>query len=646
MNSDLTATLKKAIVVGTAGHIDHGKTSLVKALTGIDTDRLKEEKERGITIDIGFANLILPSGHLISIVDVPGHEKFIRNMVAGASGIDLVMLVISADEGVMPQTREHLEICEFLGIKSGFVVLTKVDLVDEEWLEFVREEVKEFLKGTFLEGAPIIPFSAVTLQGKEEIIKVLEELAERIFTKDLEQPFRMPIDGVFSIKGFGLIVRGTALSGEVRLNQELMLYPQKRMVKVRNIQVHGVNREKAQAGMRVALNITGVEKEEVSRGDVIAEPGVLEPSQWLDVKIKTIRDLDPPLKNFENLQVYIGTAEVIAKLILFVRERLEAGEEDVAQLFLREPIVCWRGDRFILRRPGTNRTVAGGFILNPLSSRRKRTKPWEKKELELLASENISELVLHLLNKRGALGLSKNLLALSLSIFGPRLEVELNKIKDKLTELRQGEETIIVTREVLENLKQEILTRLKKYHESNPFSPGLSKEALKARLTMEAREIVFERALEELIQEKKIIRDRELYCLSEFRGLTSSDIEDLKWQIEQKFLKEGLTPRDFEEILLDFKENYQAVTELIKILLREGKLVKITEKLVYHRQIIEDVKNRVMEFFKKKSELTISDFRSLLGDGISRKYLIPLLEYLDKEKITLRIGDKRVLRKK
>jgi len=637
---------KKAIVVGTAGHIDHGKTSLVKALTGIDTDRLKEEKERGITIDIGFASLVLPSGHLISIVDVPGHERFIRNMVAGASGIDLVMLVISADEGVMPQTREHLEICEFLGIKSGFVVLTKVDLVDEEWLEFVREDVKEFLKGTFLEGAPIVPFSSVTFQGKNEILRILEEMAERVTSKDLDQPFRMPIDGVFTVKGFGLIVRGTALNGIVHLNQELIIYPQKRPVKVRNIQVHGVNRESAHAGMRTALNITGIEKDEVSRGDVIAEPGILEPSQWLDVKIRTIKDLDPPLKNFENLLLYLGTAEITAKLILFMRDNLGAKEEDVAQLFLEKPVVCWRGDRFILRRPGTNQTVAGGWILNPLSSRRKRTKPWEKKELELLTTTNTSDLILYLLNKKGPLGLNKRILALTLSIFGKKLEEELNKVRANLLELRQGDENYLFTRTSLEELKDDILEKLKKYHENNPFSPGISKEALRTRLGLEVRDILYEQALEELVKENKIVREKELYFLAEFKALSSGEVEELKWQIEQKFLKEGLTPRDFEEILLDFKENYQAISELSKTLLREGKLVKLTEKLVFHRQILEEVKQKVLEYFGKKNELTISDFRVLVGEGVSRKYLIPLLEYLDKEKITLRIGDKRVLRKR
>jgi selenocysteine-specific translation elongation factor SelB len=314
----------KSVIVGTAGHVDHGKSTLIKVLTGIDPDRLKEEKERGITIDLGFAHLILPSGILAGIVDVPGHERFIHNMVIGAGGVDLVMLVIAADEGVMPQTVEHLEICELLGIKDGFVVLTKVDLVDEELLELVTEDVREFLKGTFLEGAPIIPFSAVTLQGKDDIIKVLDEKAKKVREKPIHKPFRLPIDGVFTVKGHGTVVRGTAISGEVAIGDEVMVYPQGILTKVRGIQVHGKPVDKAYAGMRTALNLLNVSKDEVERGNVVSLPGVLKPTQWLDVEIKTVRKLSKPLKNFENLLLYIGTSEVLAKLILVVKNELPA----------------------------------------------------------------------------------------------------------------------------------------------------------------------------------------------------------------------------------------------------------------------------------------------------------------------------------
>ncbi len=636
--------LVKSIVIGTAGHIDHGKTALVKALTGIDTDRLKEEKERGITIDIGFASLKLPSGIYASIVDVPGHERFIRNMVAGASGIDLVLLVIAADEGIMPQTREHLEICELLGIKDGIVVLSKMDLVEKDWLEMVKVEVEEFLKGTFLEKAPILPFSAITLEGKEELIKVLDDKARNIKSKEKKLPFRLPIDGVFTIKGFGLVIRGTSLSGEVSVNDELMLYPHLKKVKVRNIQVHSEPVEKASAGMRVALNIMGAEKEEIKRGDVIAEPDVLDPTQWLDVEIRVLKEIDPPLRNFENLLFYVGTSEVLAKLILFNKDTLNPGEKDVAQVFLQKPLCVWREDRFILRRPGTNETVAGGRILNPLSQRRKRTKPWERKELEFLSKAREEDLVYYFIEKKGTLGISLKDLSLRTAIFGENLANLLEQLKDKILLLKSGEEKFLFSKESLIKVKEDILEKLKKFHENNPFSPGLSKEFLKSRLSHHAKDVLLERALDELLEEKKIFKERELYALSEFQK-KSTEYETIKKQVELKFLKEGLTPRDYEEIINEFGKLHKAAEEVLKVLLREGVLIKIAEKIICHRAVLEEVERKVKEYFKKHPELTIADFRKLVGEGVSRKYLIPLLEYLDKQKITLRLGDKRVPRK-
>ncbi len=636
--------LVKSVVIGTAGHIDHGKTALVKALTGIDTDRLKEEKERGITIDIGFASLKLPSGIYASIVDVPGHERFIRNMVAGASGIDLVLLVIAADEGIMPQTREHLEICELLGIKDGIVVLSKMDLVEKDWLEMVKVEVEEFLKGTFLEKAPILPFSAITLEGKEELIKALDDKARNIKGKEKRLPFRLPIDGVFTIKGFGLVIRGTSLSGEVSVNDELMLYPHLKKVKVRNIQVHSEPVEKASAGMRVALNIMGAEKEEIKRGDVIAEPNVLEPTQWLDVEIRVLKEIDPPLRNFENLLFYVGTSEVLAKLILFNKDTLNPGERDIAQVFLQKPLCVWREDRFILRRPGTNETVAGGRILNPLSQRRKRTKPWERKELEFLSKAREEDLVYYFIEKKGTLGISLKDLSLRTAIFGENLANLLEQLKDKILLLKSGEEKFLFSKESLIKVKEDILEKLKKFHENNPFSPGLSKEFLKSRLSLHAKDVLLERALDELLEEKKIFKERELYALSEFQK-KSTEYETIKKQVELKFLKEGLTPRDYEEIINEFGKLHKAAEEVLKVLLREGVLIKIAEKIICHRAVLEEVERKVKEYFKKHPELTIADFRKLVGEGVSRKYLIPLLEYLDKQKITLRLGDKRVPRK-
>ena len=635
----------KSVIVGTAGHVDHGKSTLIKVLTGIDPDRLKEEKERGITIDLGFAHLILPSGILAGIVDVPGHERFIHNMVIGAGGVDLVMLVIAADEGVMPQTVEHLEICELLGIKDGFVILTKVDLVDEELLELVTEDVREFLKGTFLEGAPIIPFSAFTLQGNEDIIKVLDEKAKKVQEKPIHKPFRLPIDGVFTVKGHGTVVRGTAISGEVALGDEVMVYPQGILTKVRGIQVHGKPVDKAYAGMRTALNLLNVSKDEVERGNVVSLPGILKPTQWLDVEIKMVRKLSKPLKNFENLLLYMGTSEVLAKLILVVKNELPANERDVAQLFVSKPIVCFRDDRFILRRPGTNETVAGGRVLLPVTARRKRTKPLEKEELLFLAQGDLSEIAYYLIKKKGRRGLKVEDLSYSLSIYGQELEDIINSLNEKLIIIPEGETRYLFAKSALAELKEEILERLEKYHQANPLSPGLSKEALKSRLSDEPNHLLYERAIYQLLQEQKLHKDKDLYLLPQYRNIKSTELEELKKKVEQTFLKEGLTPRDAEEILLDFGDKYYVAKELLKLLQRESVLIPVTEKLVYHRNILEEVKRKVFDYFERHKELTVSAFKDLFGGNLSRKYLIPLLEYLDKEKITLRVGDKRVLRK-
>jgi len=635
----------KSVIVGTAGHVDHGKSTLIKVLTGIDPDRLKEEKERGITIDLGFAHLILPSGILAGIVDVPGHERFIHNMVIGAGGVDLVMLVIAADEGVMPQTVEHLEISELLGIKDGFVILTKVDLVDEELLELVTEDVREFLKGTFLEGAPIIPFSAFTLQGNEDIIKVLDEKAKKVQEKPIHKPFRLPIDGVFTVKGHGTVVRGTAISGEVALGDEVMVYPQGILTKVRGIQVHGKPVDKAYAGMRTALNLLNVSKDEVERGNVVSLPGILKPTQWLDVEIKMVRKLSKPLKNFENLLLYMGTSEVLAKLILVVKNELPANERDVAQLFVSKPIVCFRDDRFILRRPGTNETVAGGRVLLPVTARRKRTKPLEKEELLFLAQGDLSEIAYYLIKKKGRRGLKVEDLSYSLSIYGQELEDIINSLNEKLIIIPEGETRYLFAKSALAELKEEILERLEKYHQANPLSPGLSKEALKSRLSDELNHLLYERAIYQLLQEQKLHKDKDLYLLPQYRNIKSTELEELKKKVEQTFLKEGLTPRDAEEILLDFGDKYYVAKELLKLLQRESVLIPVTEKLVYHRNILEEVKRKVFDYFERHKELTVSAFKDLFGGNLSRKYLIPLLEYLDKEKITLRVGDKRVLRK-
>ncbi len=637
----------KRIILGTAGHIDHGKTTLVKALTGIDTDRLKEEKQRGITIELGFAHLTLPSGIRLGIVDVPGHERFIKNMVAGASGVDLVALVIAADEGVMPQTREHLEICQLLGVKSGVVVITKKDLVDEEWLELVKEDIAEAMKGTFLEGAPMVAVSAVTGEGLSELIKVLDELVAQIPDRPAEGPFRLPIDRVFVIKGFGTVVTGTAISGRIALGEEVMVYPKGLKTKVRRIQVHGEDRDFGEAGQRTALNLQGIEKEEIERGDVVAHPDVLQPSYILDLDLQYLSSAPRPLVHNTRVRFHIGTSEVLGRVVLFGQEKVQPGQRALAQIRLENPVACWRGDHFVIRSYSPMVTIGGGVVLDPLARRRKRSQRHQLEELKLLRDGEPPEIILYHLDRTGVLGLTKEKIALRISIFGQALEEILRVLSNqgKIKRVQVEGKDLYLSSKIYQRLKEEILLRLKKFHEKFPLRMGLPKEDLRQRLPSGLEARVFEKMLEELEEKGKIVREKELVRLATHQIVLAEDLERLKHQIEEAFRREGFQPADKDEILSRFRENPALTMEIFGLLLKEGRLVRIKENLVYHADVLEEIKKRVLEFFKTHSEMAVGDFRKLT-EGASRKYLIPLLEYLDQAKITIRLGDKRVLRGK
>ena len=637
----------KRVILGTAGHIDHGKTTLVKALTGIDTDRLKEEKQRGITIELGFAHLTLPSGIRLGIVDVPGHERFIKNMVAGASGVDLVALVIAADEGVMPQTREHLEICQLLGVKSGVVVITKKDLVDEEWLELVKEDIAEAMKGTFLEGAPMVAVSAVTGEGLPELIKVLDELVAQIPDRPAEGPFRLPIDRVFVIKGFGTVVTGTAISGRIALGEEVMVYPKGLKTKVRRIQVHGEDRDFGEAGQRTALNLQGIEKEEIERGDVVAHLGVLQPSYILDLDLQYLSSAPRPLVHNTRVRFHIGTSEVLGRVVLFGQEKVQPGQRALAQIRLEKPVACWRGDHFVIRSYSPMITIGGGVVLDPLARRRKRSQRHQVEELRLLRDGEPPEIILYHLDRAGVLGLTKEKIALRISIFDQALEEVLRVLNNqgKIKRVQVEGKDLYLSSKIYQRLKEEILLRLKKFHEKFPLRMGLPKEDLRQRLPSGLEARVFEKMLEELEEKGKVVREKELVRLATHQIVLAEDLERLKHQIEEAFRREGFQPADKDEILSRFRENPALTMEIFGLLLKEGRLVRIKENLVYHIDVLEEIKKRVLEFFKTHSEMAVGDFRKLT-EGASRKYLIPLLEYLDQEKITIRLGDKRVLRGK
>ena len=638
--------MAKRVILGTAGHIDHGKTTLVKALTGIDTDRLKEEKERGITIELGFAYLTLPSGARLGIVDVPGHERFIKNMVAGASGVDLVALVIAADEGVMPQTREHLEICELLGVKSGVVVLTKCDLVDEEWLELVKEDVAESLKGTFLAQAPIVAVSAITGQGLPELLKTLDELVALVPDRPAEGPFRLPVDRVFVIKGFGTVVTGTAISGRLAVGEEVHVYPRELAARVRRIQVHGEDQDFAEAGQRTALNLQGLEKEEVDRGDVVAPPGVLRASRLLDLDLRYLSSAPKPLLHNTRVRFHLGTSEVLGRITLLGTDKVEPGERALCQIRLERSVVCWRGDHFVIRSYSPMVTIGGGMVLNPVARKRKRSQPRQLEELKLLREGNLEEIILYHLQQAQEMGLPLEEIALRVSIFGPALEKSLKRLKEhgQIKEVRTEGKRLFLAREIYEGLKQEILVRLAKYHEKFPLKPGIPKEDLRQRLPSGLDVRVYEEMLGELLKKGKIVQEREILRLSSHRIVLAEEQEALKQKIEKEFLKARFQPPEKDEILSKFRDQAPVSVEIFNLLLQEGRLVKLRDDLVFHKEVLKEAKRLATDFLKKHKEMAVGDFRKLTG-GASRKYLIPLLEYLDREKVTIRVGDKRILRR-
>ncbi|MCJ7829902.1 MAG: selenocysteine-specific translation elongation factor, partial [Desulfobacterales bacterium] len=412
----------KQVILGTAGHIDHGKTSLIRSLTGIDTDRLKEEKLRGITIELGFASMDLPSGQHVGIVDVPGHEKFVKNMVAGATGIDIVAMVIAADEGVMPQTREHMEICTLLGIRHGFVVLSKVDLVDEEWRELVEQDIGEFVQGSFLEEAPVIPFSAVTGQGIPEFTQALEELCPKVPERSTAGLFRLPVDRVFTMKGFGTVITGTLISGRVRVGDTITVYPSGKTSKVRGVLVHNQSVEAAEAGMRTAINFQGLDKSTVNRGEVVALPGTLKPSYMLDLSLHFLASNPKPAKNRQRVRFHAGTSEILGNLILLDREELQPGERAVVQVRLDAPATCVRDDRYVIRSYSPVRTIGGGWVLNPIPPKHKRLKPETVEGLSRLAEQDPEALIAYHLEAAGYEGLLLSDLKIMTNLPEKRLE--------------------------------------------------------------------------------------------------------------------------------------------------------------------------------------------------------------------------------
>ena len=632
----------KQVVMGTPGHIDHGKTQLIKALTGIDTDRLKEEKERGITIDLGFAHLTYEDGTEVGVIDVPGHERFVRNMLAGVGGIDLVMLVIASDEGVMPQTREHLAICQLLRVKEGLVALTKSDLVDEEWLELVSEDTREFLRGTFLEGKPIVPVSAKTGQGLDELKNVLQGLVARVPPKHLQGKFRLPVDRVFTIRGFGTVVTGTLFSGTIRVEDRIEIYPKGIEAKIRGLQVHNASVPEAVAGQRTAINLQGIDKVELERGDVLGHPGEFAPTFMLDAVLQHLPDAPRPLRHRARVRLHVGTSEIMGRVILLDRDELAPGAETSVQFRLEAPAIVLPRDRFVIRSYSPVQTIGGGLVLDVQPTKHRRGDASLVTHFRLLAEASPEEIFAHHLKQATHQGLR-------LSEFLPRTELSEAHLRQIAIALQRAGRARTVSAdmgwylhaEALDALTRELHHDLETYHRQNPLKPNISIEELRAKVRGLSERVCLI-ALEELRQQGVMVVERDRVRLASHQVALDDARERILNALEAQLLAAGYQPPRVEDLFATVNIGKGPDKALIQVLLDQGRAVRLKENIVFHRSNLAKAESLLVEHLRQHREITPIEFKDLLG--ISRKYAIPMLEYFDSQKITMRVGDKRILR--
>ncbi len=634
----------KQIILGTAGHIDHGKTSLIKAATGTDTDRLKEEKERGITIELGFASLDLPSGQHVGIVDVPGHEKFVKNMVAGATGIDIVAMVIAADEGVMPQTREHMEICTLLGIEYGFVVLTKTDLVDEEWLELAIEDVRDFTAGTFLDNTPIVPVSAVKGHGLQDFVHTLEEICAKIPERSKSNLFRLPVDRVFTMKGFGTVITGSLVSGRVQTGDTIMIYPSMITSKVRGIQVHSQSVSAAEAGQRTAINFQGLEKAAINRGEVLAFPGALKPSYMVDVQLQYLSSNKKPIRNRTRIRFHTGTSEILGNLVLLDCEELTPGEKTAVQLRLDTSVSLVKDDRFVIRSYSPIRTIGGGRVLNPIPPKHKRFKPDIVQDLMDIPEKTPDDLIAYYINQSGYMGASFADLILMTNITEKSLDKMLQGLLSKKDILLVDRDyRIFIHSSGFLNLRQRLQTHLEEYHKAHPLKAGMPKEELKTKLPPDISPKLFTLLMNQMLKEAVIAIAEDTVHLASHRVALEADQEGIRDKILNVYKETKLQPPYFKELRKELNTGTQRAKDVLMLLVEDGRLVKVKEELYFDKAAIKRLQQNLIDFLTANGEISTPQFKEMTG--ATRKYVIPLIEYFDSQNLTIRIGDIRKLRK-
>jgi len=627
----------KNIIIGTAGHVDHGKTALIKALTGIETDRIKEEKKRGITIELGFAYLDLPDGEKAGIIDVPGHEKFVKNMLAGAGGIDLALLVVAADEGFMPQTREHLGILSLLNISEGIIVVTKKDMVDEDWLEIVCDEIRQEVQGTFLENAQIIPVSSYTGEG-------IEQLRQAIFTmidqktqiKNLDVPFRIPVDRIFSVEGFGTVITGTLIEGTMKVGDPVTVYPSRIESRIRNLQVHSQDVQEAYAGQRVAVNLAGLKKTDLNKGDVIAVPDSMHTTMMIDIHLTVLKDCDREIRNATRLHLYHGARDILCKIVLLDRDSVGAGESCYAQLRLEEEIAVKTGDRFVLRFYSPVETIGGGVILDSNPFKHKRNDAVVLESLKLKEGGSDREKISAALRDYSARFETLDFLQIQTGIPKEQFDQQINKlIKDKVA-FRVSDNVVIHT-DYLNRLKDSAVKLLESYHKENPLREGMKKDEFRNKLIKYEDISVVDKITDSLVNRKVLKYVNNCVALADFEVQQDNNQQE----IENAFLQAGFSPESPDQIAARFPKvkNFKQVLES---LVNTGKLVRVEEKILLHADYYNKALTLAKEHVDQNGQITLAEMRDLMG--ASRKFAVAVLEYWDKRGITKKVGDARTFK--
>ena len=628
------------LIIGTAGHIDHGKTALVNALTGVDTDSLKEEKERGLTIDLGFAHL----GELATIIDVPGHEKFIRNMVAGVSTIDLVLFVVAADDGVMPQTREHLDILNLLRVRHGIIVITKIDLVDEEWLALVTEDVRDLVRDSFLENAPIDAVSTISNAGIPELKARVEEMAQEMKQREEDGLFWMPVDRAFTMKGFGTVVTGTVLAGALRVGESVELLPPQRLIRVRGLQSHGRTVECVSAGDRAAINLQSIEKDQVGRGQVVAAPNYFSSSKRFDARLNLLKSASRPLRTRSRVRVHFGTMEVMARVSIVKESQVEPGEHAFVQLHLEQPAVARRLDPFVIRQYSPTITIGGGVILNANAPRRRLSDPETLNELQALDKEDPAEALENVLLASGSrlFTLEQLISEIAAAPEFVKETVAAWQENGKAVVLKKGGKAAVIHRLNFEKVQAAFLDAIAAFHNAHPTRPGVSK----VELRMPAKSKIAPELLDLIIpalKQQGLIKERSgLLSLTEYKIELSQKLLTLKAQIAELLERERFTTSSPAEMAMRFSVKPETLAEVLGVMMASHEVVRAEGDIYFHPQAVAEVREKLVAFLQLHGEISISQFKDLLG-GASRKYAMPLINHFDSLRVTQREGDVRVL---